>query len=151
MHKKEVSTRGSFDQWVLGVEYSTRAWKDKYQFYGQQDLVSNSWTLRVGAQYCPNAFDFQNYWSTVVYRLGFYTGKDYINIDNNGLKVTAFTTGLSMPIRKYRSYDYQFSLLNLAMQIGQRGSSVNNYREGFIQFSVGYSLSDVWFNKRKYD
>ena len=87
----------------------------------------------------------------MVYRLGFYTGKDYINIDNNGLKVTAFTTGLSMPIRKYRSYDYQFSLLNLAMQIGQRGSSVNNYREGFIQFSVGYSLSDVWFNKRKYD
>ena len=151
LHKKEVSTRGSFDQWVLGVEYSTRAWKDKYQFYGQQDLVSNSWTLRVGAQYCPNAFDFQNYWSTVVYRLGFYTGEDYINIDNNGLKVTAFTTGLSMPIRKYRSYDYQFSLLNLAMQIGQRGSSVNNYREGFIQFSVGYSLSDVWFNKRKYD
>jgi len=107
--------------------------------------------LRFAAQYCPNAFDFENYWSSVVYRIGFYTGKDYINIDQNGLMVNAFTTGLSLPIRKYRSYDYQYSLLNLALQIGQRGTNVNNYKESFLQFSLGYSLSDVWFNKRKYD
>ena len=151
LHKKEVSNRGSYDQWVVGIEYSTRAWKDNYLFYGQPDNLSNSWMIRVAAQYCPNAFDFENYWSTVIYRVGFYTGKDYINIDNNGLKVSAFTTGLSLPIRKYRSYDNQYSLLNLALQIGQRGTSVNNYREGFVQFSLGYSLSDIWFNKRKYD
>ena len=29
-----------------------------------------------------------------------------------------------------------------------RGS---NFKENFVQFTVGYSLSDVWFNKRKYD
>ncbi len=151
LHKKETSNRGTYDQWVVGIEYSSRRWKDKYLFYGQPDNLSNSWMIRVAAQYCPNAFDFQNYWSTVIYRLGFYTGNDYINIDNNGLKVSAFTSGLSLPIRKYRSYDNQFSLLNLALQIGQRGSSVNNYKEGFVQISMGYSLSDIWFNKRKYD
>jgi len=151
LHKKEISRKGSYDQWVVGVEYSSRAWKDKYVFYGQQDQLSNSWMLRFAAQYCPNAFDFENYWSSVVYRIGFYTGKDYINIDQNGLMVNAFTTGLSLPIRKYRSYDYQYSLLNLALQIGQRGTNVNNYKESFLQFSLGYSLSDVWFNKRKYD
>ena len=151
LHKKEVGPRGIYDQWVLGLEYSTRAWKDKYLFYGQQDALSNSWMLRIGAQYCPNAFDYENYWSSVIYRIGFYTGKDYINIDHNGILVSAFTTGLSLPIRKYRSYDYQFSLLNLALQFGQRGTNVNNYKEGFFQFSVGYSLSDIWFNKRKYD
>lgn len=151
LHKKEIGVRGSYDQWVVGLEYSTRAWKDKYLFYGQQDALSNSWMLRMGVQYCPNAYDYENFWSTVVYRAGFYTGKDYVNIDHNGLLVSAFTTGLSLPIRKYRSYDYQFSLLNLAMQFGQRGTGVNNYREGFFQLSVGYSLSDVWFSKRKYD
>jgi hypothetical protein len=151
LHKKEIGARGSYDQWVVGLEYSSRAWKDKYLFYGQQDALSNSWMLRMGVQYCPNAYDYENFWSTVVYRAGFYTGKDYVNIDHNGLLVSAFTTGLSLPIRKYRSYDYQFSLLNLAMQFGQRGTGVNNYREGFFQLSVGYSLSDVWFSKRKYD
>jgi hypothetical protein len=37
------------------------------------------------------------------------------------------------------------------LQAGQRGSGVNDYKESFVQFTLGYSLSDVWFNKRKYD
>ena len=58
LHKKEIGARGSYDQWVVGLEYSSRAWKDKYLFYGQQDALSNSWMLRMGVQYCPNAYDY---------------------------------------------------------------------------------------------
>jgi hypothetical protein len=151
LHKKQYDTRGNYDQWVLGIEYNSAAWKDKYSFYGQKDVLSNSSMLRVGAQFCPNPFNYESYWSTVTYRAGFYTGKDYLNIDNKGLKIAAVTMGMGLPIRKYRSYDYQYTLLNLALQVGQRGSSVNDYKESFVQFTLGYSLSDVWFNKRKYD
>ena len=150
-HKKQVSIRGTYDQWVVGVEFSQAAWKDSYKFYGQKDVLSNSWMLRVGAQFCPNPNNYESYWSTVTYRAGFFNGKDYANIDNKGLKVSGVTLGMGLPIRKYRSYDYQFTLINLALQAGQRGSSVNNYTESFIQFTLGYSLSDIWFNKRKYD
>jgi hypothetical protein len=151
LHKKIIATKGSYDQWVLGFEVNMASWKDKYQYYGSQDPLSNSYMFRTGIQYNPDPFAFDSYWSTVVYRAGFFTGKDYINIDNNGLKVTGFTLGMGLPVRKYRSYDYQFSLLNLAMQIGQRGTSVNNFKESFMQLTVGYALSDIWFNKRKYD
>lgn len=151
LHKKAYSVRGVYDQWVIGVQYDKAAWKDKYSNYGATDPLSNATMLRAGVQFCPNSFEYENYWSTVVYRAGFYTGKDYLNIDEKGLKVSAFTIGMGLPIRKYRSYDYQFTLLNLAAQFGQRGSSVNNYKERFIQITLGYSLSDVWFNKRKYD
>ena len=150
-HKKEVSNRGTYDQWVIGIEFDKADWKNKYSFYGQQDLLSNAYMTRVGVQFCPNSFDYENYWSTVVYRAGFNTGKDYINADQNGLSVSAFSVGAGFPVRKYRSYDYQFSLLNLALQFGKRGSVVNNFQESFVQFTVGYSLSDIWFNKRKYD
>jgi hypothetical protein len=150
-HKKEVGINGTYDQWVVGIEFDKSNWKDKYSFYGQPDLVSNAYMTRVGVQFTPNALDFENYWSTVTYRAGFSTGKDYINIDQNGLKMTTFSLGLGLPIRKYRSYDYQFSVLNLAMQFGKRGGSVNSYQESFFQFTAGYSLSDIWFNKRKYD
>jgi hypothetical protein len=151
LHKKEFDTRGSYDQWVLGVEYNSAAWKDKYSFYGQKDELSNSWMFRVGAQFCPNPFNYESYWSTVTYRAGFYTGTDYVRIDNKGLKISAMTFGMGLPIRKYRSYDLQYTLLNLALQVGQRGSGVNDYNENFLQFTLGYSLSDIWFNKRKYD
>lgn len=150
-HKKEVSNNGTFDQLVVGIEFDKSNWKDKYSFYGQPDLVSNAYMTRVGFQYTPNALDFENYWSTVTYRAGFNFGKDYINIDQKGLDVSAISLGFGLPIRKYRSYDYQFSVLNLAMQFGKRGSSSNSYQESYFQFTVGYSLSDIWFNKRKYD
>ena len=150
-HKKEVGANGTYDQLVIGIEFDASNWKDKYSFYGKPDLVSNAYMTRIGVQFCPNALDFESYWSTVTYRAGFSTGKDYINIDQNGLKVNTFTLGFGLPIRKYRSYDYQFSVLNLALQFGERGGSVNNYQESFFQLTAGYSLSDIWFNKRKYD
>lgn len=150
-HKKEISNNGVFDQWVFGLEFDKTNWKNNYSFYGQKDLLSDAYMTRLCVQFCPNALDYENYWSTVTYRAGFNTGKDYINIDQNGLKVTSFSIGAGFPIRKYRSYDYQFSLLNMALQIGKRGSNVNSYQENFFQFTFGYSLSDIWFNKRKYD
>lgn len=150
-HKKEISNNGVYDQWVIGLEFDKANWKNNYSFYGQRDLLSDAYMTRLCVQFCPNALDYENYWSTVTYRAGFNTGKDYINIDQNGLKVTSFSIGAGFPIRKYRSYDYQFSLLNMALQFGKRGSSVNSYQENFFQFTFGYSLSDIWFNKRKYD
>lgn len=150
-HKKQIVARGAYDQLVVGLEMNQAAWKDKFLFYGKQDPLSNSWMLRGGVQYNPDPYAFDSYWSTVIFRAGFFTGKDYVNIDNNGLKTSGLSLGLGLPVRKYRSYDYQFTILNLALQLGKRGSNVNNFRESFIQFTVGYSLSDVWFNKRKYD
>jgi hypothetical protein len=151
LHKKITTVRGTYDQWVIGAEMNQSNWKDGYKFYNTTDQVRNASMMRVGAQLSPNPFAYESYWSTVTYRIGVFSGNDYININNNGLKVNGLTMGLGLPIRKYRSYDYQFTLLNLALQMGQRTSSSSNFKENFVQFTVGYSLSDVWFNKRKYD
>ena len=151
LHKKITTVRGTYDQWVIGLELNQSNWKDGYQFYGASDQVRNATMLRAGAQLSPNPFAFESYWSTVTYRLGVFSVTDYINVNNIGLKVNGLTMGLGLPIRKYRSYDYQFTLLNLALQVGQRGGGSTNFKENFVQITVGYSLSDVWFNKRKYD
>ena len=151
LHKKITTVRGTYDQWVLGIELNQSNWKDGYRFYGATDQVRNTTMMRVGAQLCPNPFAFDSYWSSVTYRFGLYTGNDYIHLNNNNLKVNGLTMGLGLPIRKYRSYDYQFTLLNIALQMGQRNGASSNFKENFVQFTVGYSLSDVWFNKRKYD
>jgi hypothetical protein len=150
-HKKEISNNGTYDQFVLGIQLDKSNWQNNYRFYGEPDKLSNAYMARIGLLFCPNPLDFENYWSTVSYRAGFTTGKDYINFDENGLKISTFSLGIGLPIRKYRSYDYQFSVLNLAFQFGKRGSSVNSFQENFYQITIGYSLSDIWFNKRKYD
>jgi len=150
-HKKEISNNGTYEQFVLGIQLDKSNWQNNYSFYGEPDKLSNAYMARIGLLFCPNPLDFENYWSTVSYRAGFTTGKDYINFDANGLKISTFSLGIGLPIRKYRSYDYQFSVLNLAFQFGKRGSSANSFQENFYQITIGYSLSDIWFNKRKYD
>lgn len=150
IHKTTTNTRGLFEMWSLGAEYTATNW-NKYRFYNQADVLNNSWQLRIGGQFCPDPIAGRSYWSNVNYRAGVFFGKDYINPDGNGLKQFGISFGAALPIKKWRSYDYQFTTINTSFQFGKRGSSVNNITENYFQLSFGLSLSDIWFQKRKYD
>ncbi len=149
-HKTSVNSRGSFEMWSIGAEYTSAKWS-KYRFYGQPDRLADSWQFKLGAQFTPNPFANRVYWNVVNYRAGVFIGKDYLDPDGNGLKQFGVSFGAGLPLRKWNSYNDQFTVINTAMQFGKRGSSVNNVTESYIQFSLGFSLSDIWFVKRKYD
>lgn len=150
LHKTITNTRGVFEMWSIGIEYTATQWKD-YRFMGLPDQLSNSYQYKIGAQFCPDPMSGKGYWNNVNYRAGFSTGKDYLNADGNGLKYFSATFGAGLPVRKWRAYDNQFTFLNTAFEFGKRGTGVNNITETFFRFSLGMSLSDLWFIKRKYD
>lgn len=135
------------NKWSIGADYTGGKWSD-YRFYGQPDQLMNNWMLHVGGEFTPNLTSPRR----PIYRLGFYTGKNYINADGNGYDEKAITFGLGFNLAKYRGqYDNQSTLINTAIEIGKRGSNINNVTEGYFKLSVGLSLSDLWFIKRKYD
>lgn len=150
LHKTVTSPRGLFEMWSVGAEYTATQWT-KYRFYNTPDQLSDSWQFKIGTQFCPGPGTGNSYWSTVNYRLGYHMGRDYLNPDGNGLKKYGFSFGAGLPVRRWRTYDNQFTFLNTAFEFGKRGSSVNNITETYFQFSLGMSLSDLWFIKRKYD
>ena len=133
-------------KWMFGADLTVTKWDD-YHFFGEKDQVQNSWMLHVGGQIIPKAG--KNYLSYVAYRAGFSYGKDYIRIDND-LPVWSFTAGASFPMRK-AAYTNQYSMINLGFEFGQRGNKENLVRENLFRLSIGLSLSDIWFVKRKYD
>jgi hypothetical protein len=137
-------------KWSVGADYSFTHWS-KYLYYGAPDQLNDSWMVRAGAEFSPNPFSNKNVFASGIYRFGYYRGKDYINADGNGYNVQAFTLGFSFNLRRFHSYDKQFTMINTALEIGKRGSSVNNITESFFKVSLGLSLSDIWFIKRKYD
>lgn len=139
-----------FEMWSIGLEFTATNWSN-YRFYDQPDKLSKSWQYKIGAQFCPDPFSNTGYWSKVNYRAGFITGKDYLNPDGLGLKHYSVSFGAGLPIRRWRTYDAQYTFLNTALQFGKRGTSVNNITETYFQFSLGISLSDLWFTKRRYD
>lgn len=134
---------------LFGADYQTSQWS-KYRFFGQNDPTHNSWVAKAGLQYYPATNASTSYFSHVRYRAGFSIGKDYINIDNE-LPVYTISAGGSFPLRLRRTfYDRQFSVMNITFEYGSRGNKNNNITESTYKLSFGFSLSDVWFLRQKY-
>jgi hypothetical protein len=140
------------NHWAFAADFDQTFWS-QYRFYGQEDKVQNSWKIRGGAEYLPASINtpLKNYFSFVKYRAGFYYGPDYINLGTS-MPEYAFTFGAGFPLKLRRAYyETQTSFLNTAIEIGSRGNKQSNLRESFFRISFGFSLSDLWFRRLKYD
>lgn len=138
----------SADRILFGADYSMNKWSE-YRFLGEADRVQDSWKFNVGGQLLPNILNPKSYWGRVAYRAGFMYGKDYIKV-NEDLPVYSITFGMGLPMRKAQ-YTNQYSVIHTSLEVGQRGSKDNLIRENYFRFALGFTLSDIWFIKRKYD
>ena len=140
--------------WMIGAEFEQVKWAD-YRHYGQTDQVGNSQTFRIGGQYTPSgrvgSLGSKKYLNRIVYRAGFYTGKDYVTANGEQLPVIGGSIGFGFPIRKWNAYTNQYTSINTAFEFGKRGKDSQPLTENFFKFNVGLCLSDIWFIKRKFD
>jgi hypothetical protein len=133
--------------WMIGLDFTMQNW-NQYRFYGQMDSVTNKWEVRVGGQINP--VPKRNYFSNIIYRAGFFFGPDYIKV---GQKLSRFgaSFGMGLPLAVSRQAPNQFTLINVALEYSKRGNNNNLLKENLFRFSFGFSLSDLWFGKHKYD
>lgn len=138
------------NKWLLGIDFSAADWS-QYQSLARVDSVTDmSYKIGIGGQYTPDETSLRKYFNRVNYRLGFYYGKDYVDVRNTPINYYAVTFGLGLPFKQ------SLDRINTAFEIGQRGSESNGlFRESFVKFSIGITLNasgpDRWFIKRKYD
>jgi hypothetical protein len=145
--------------WLIGVDFLQSQWS-QFRFYNQADAVQNNWELRTGVQIIPTipgatiagvAPKRSGYWSYVAYRAGMFVGKDYINTGKE-LPLLGFTFGMGLPLLNYNAAARgQATTINLALEYSKRGNNDNLLKENLFRVSLGLSLSDLWFAKRKYD
>jgi len=133
-------------QWLFGGEINFGNWSN-YRYYGAPDNLVNNWTARLGAQILPN-YKSDNYFSRVAYRVGASFGPDNVKL-NNTIPQYSFTFGAGLPVRR-NVYTNQYTTINTAFEIGFRGNRQNDIRESLFRVSLGLNLSDIWFNKPKY-
>jgi hypothetical protein len=134
--------------WLIGVDLNIQNW-DNFRVYGAKDSVHNNWQLRIGGQVSPAPG--KGYFSNVAYRAGVFFGPDYISVGNK-LPVFGISGGMYLPIKNQnRLTPYQASVINLGFEYIRRGNNSNLVRENLFRLSLGFSLSDFWFIKRRYD
>jgi hypothetical protein len=134
------------NQWQFGAEIGVANWAS-YRYFETPDKLNNNWTLRAGGQVIPD-FKSENYWKRVAYRLGASFGPDILY---PGITVpqSIFSFGFALPVRR-NVYTNQYTIINTAFEIGSRGNKANEIRENIFRLSLGLNLSDIWFNKPKY-
>ncbi len=134
------------NQWMLGVDFSAANWNN-YQALGRVDSAGDmSYKIAAGGEYTPDATALRKYFSRVTYRLGFYYGQDYVYVRNTPINYYAVTFGFGLPFKRYTDR------VNAAFEIGSRGTESNGlFRESFVKTTIGITLNDKWFIKRKYD
>lgn len=139
---------GDAKKWIVGSELTFQNSSNFGNRFNDINNVSyeNSTRFTFGGYYIPNYKSFSNYFERIVYRGGFRYENTGLIINNKSIEDAALTLGLGMPLRG------TFSNINIGFELGNRGTKdAELVREHYMNFSVGLSLNDRWFQKRKYD
>ncbi len=134
--------------WLLGIDFTATSWS-AYRFYGKSDFTRNTWEIKVGGKLRP--VPKKSYFSNVTYRGGFSIGPDYVNTGIN-LPQYGVSFGMGLPVANFSQLARgQATIINMAFEYNKRGNNSNLLKENMFRVSVGLSLSDIWFVKRKYE
>jgi hypothetical protein len=106
----------------------------------------NSVRYSLGGFFIPNYNSYSSYYKRIVYRGGMRYENTGIVIQDKSITDFAANIGLGIPLSG------TFTNINIGLEIGKRGTKYYNLvEENYINLSVGLSLSDKWFVKRKFD
>lgn len=137
------------NKWMFGADYRMGKWSDLAIDNVNQGL-QDTYGVSVGGQFTPDMSAINGYFKRVDYRFGFTYDKTYIQLNNQDVKQMAVTVGLGLPLSSYsRSSFYK---MNFAAEVGKRGSISNGLlQERYINFHLGFTLNDKWFNRFRFD
>jgi hypothetical protein len=130
---------------MVGIQYDFAAWS-QYLSFGESDFTADSWRISGGVQVVPDYKAFTDYWKLIAYRAGFSVGKNYLEFDNKNLLQYQVSVGAGLPIRRVLS---ECSIAAEWVKIGsvkENPLAISNFR-----FTLGVTLNDRWFQKRKFD
>lgn len=137
-------------KWNLAAEYSMRgsSSSESRSFVPDNNEFTDAASYRVGGFYIPNYNSITNYWDRVVYRGGIRFEESGLRINGEDINEFGISFGLGLPVGRGGS----FSNANVGFEYGQRGTqNAGLIKEDFFSISIGFSLNDKWFQRRRYN
>jgi len=132
------------DRWLIGADFEWQNW-EKFSSFGVSDSLDNAWRVAVGGQFSPKHTSISSLGKRMLYRLGIRYSNSYLSIYNTPINEYGISFGLTIPLKKSRT------AIDFGLEYGRRGTTDDNLiQENFLNFSLGFSIHESWFHKRKY-
>ena len=132
------------ERWLIGIDFNWSNWS-AFRINHVSDSLQDSWNIAIGGSYTPYSTSVSNYFTKLTYRAGFHYDQTYFNIYGTSINKYGVTLGLGLPVPR------AMTSINLAFEFGKMGTTKNNLiEETYFNISLGLSLHDKWFVKRRY-
>lgn len=153
------------NRWLLAFDYSSTLWANQKKPLFN-DIFTNSSQLSFGIGYKPDIEIEQmdkktgdRYKANIEYRMGLRLNNTGYNFkDNKGiiapLKETGISFGIGIPKLRRDPYTRQVlkSMINITAEYVHRGTKTNGMiSEDLLKLTIGVTLGDIWFTKRKFN
>ena len=149
MHNFGISLQ-KYNAWVIGADYRRGKWSDLSIGDVNQQL-QDTYGFSAGGQITPDITSIGSYWNRVDYRVGFSYDKTYVKLNDQDIKQSAISFGFGFPLAPSPARR-SFYKINFTTEIGKRGALTNSLiQENFVNFHLGFTLNDRWFQRFKFD
>jgi long-subunit fatty acid transport protein len=139
---------GKSKKWMFGSEVTFIENSKQISRFGNEVGTNykfeNSTRVSVGGFYIPKSDSFTSYLSRMVYRAGLRYENIGLLVNDKSINDFGMNFGIGLPVGAAN--------INLGFEYGKRGSTSNGLiKEDYFNISVGLSLNEIWFSKRKID
>jgi hypothetical protein len=137
-------------KFMVGADFTMGKWSD-LSIAGVNAGLQDSKLFNIGGQITPNVNALNNFFALIDYRLGAIYEDTYLNVNNVSIKRYAATFGLGIPLPHDRASS-AFYKINFSAEIGRRGVLTQGLvREDYVNFHLGFTLNDRWFQRFKFE
>lgn len=131
------------------ADFAITNWNN-FKYLDYVNSLKDNYRVALGMNFVPEKYAAGNgaFFRQVNYRFGLSYNTGYIDLKNTRINNYAISAGVGLPVGIGRLS----SMVNISAQYGQTGS-VNNdlLKENYWRVSFGFTFSDRWFQKFRYD
>jgi hypothetical protein len=133
----------------LVADFAITNWS-QFNFLDNVSELKDNYRVALGVNFVPEKYAAGSgaFFKKLNYRLGVNYQTGYIDIKNTLVSGYAVTAGVGFPV----GFGRLSSMVNVSAQYGQTGTTANNLtKENFWKINFGFTFSDRWFQKFRYD
>ncbi len=136
------------DRWLIGADFEWQNWEEfavNFAVNDVADTLTNSYHVTIGGEFMPKHSNISSLFKRMTYRGGIRYNQSYLNFGGTRINEFGISFGIGFPMRKSKTG------LDIGIEIGRRGTTKNQLiQENFVNMTLGISIQEHWFHKRKY-